>query len=53
MVVVMNSVAYRVEAVVITDVKTISEIHYICDTFACNAVNCLPWERTVRCSTIS
>lgn len=44
MVVVMHPVAYRVEAVVVANVKIVSEIHYICDSFTCNAVNCLSGE---------
>ena len=38
MIVVMNTVAYGVEAVVVADMKSISKIYYICNAFTCDAV---------------
>lgn len=44
MLVVVESVAYGVEAVVVADVETVAKIDYICHAFTRYALHCLTWE---------
>ena len=41
MLVIMDSVAYGIEAVVVADMQTVAEIDYICHAFTGNTLHCL------------
>lgn len=47
---IMNSVANRVETVVVADMKTITKIYHICHTFTCDALYLVA--RETKCNVI-
>ena len=48
---IVNSIAYWIEAVIIADMKTITKIYYICYAFSCYTLNIIAREtkRNVIC----